>query len=425
MKLRFVLAVVSLFLSLTLSTDHKSFDCSGCWIASPDARTVDESLGVNIHFIDPRPGEIEMIAEVGFRYVRTDFVWALTERARGQYDFAAYDRLLGQLDAFHIHPLFILDYGNPLYTDGKAVRTPEARVAFARWAGAAAKHYAGRGVWWELFNEPNTKMFWPPQPNVAEYTALTLEVDRAFQQAAPGEHLAGPATSIDLDFLEACLTANSAAGWAAISVHPYRQTDPETAAVEYERLRGVISKHKSGRSAIISSEWGYSSAWSGMNERRQAVMLAREFLTNLANGISLSIWYDWRDDGTDPNEAEDHFGLVHHEYHGGQTVYEPKPALLAAKTLTQLLTGYHFESRVPVGSSDDYILAFQKDGQRRLVAWTTSAAVKRISLPVTSGRWSLLGLTGETIRSVTTVGDNLEVELSGSPQYLMQEDPVR
>jgi hypothetical protein len=89
------------------------------------------------------------------------------------------------------------------------------------------------------------------------------------------------------------------------------------------------------------------------------------------------------------------------------------------------LTGYRFESRVPVGSSDDYILAFQKDGQRRLVAWTTSAAVKRISLPVTSGRWSLLGLTGETIRSVTTVGDNLEVELSGSPQYLMQEDPVR
>jgi hypothetical protein len=33
MKLRFVLAVVSIFPSLTLSADHKSFDCSGCWMA--------------------------------------------------------------------------------------------------------------------------------------------------------------------------------------------------------------------------------------------------------------------------------------------------------------------------------------------------------------------------------------------------------
>jgi hypothetical protein len=425
MKFRFVLAVVSLVLSLTLSADHKSFDCSGCWIGSPDAHTVDESLGVNIHFIDPKPGEIEMIAEAGFHYVRTDFVWAVTERERGQYDFAAYDRLLRQLDDFHIHPLFILDYGNPLYTEGKAVRTPAARAAFARWAAAAARHYSGRGVLWELFNEPNTKMFWPPQPAVAEYSALALEVDRAFRQAAPGERLVGPATSVDLDFLEACLKANSAAGWTAVSVHPYRQTDPESAALEYERLRELISKQKSGPSAIISSEWGYSSAWSRMNEQRQAVMLAREFLTNLANGISLSIWYDWRDDGTDPNEAEDHFGLVHNEYRGGQTVYEPKPALLAAKTLTHLLAGYHFESRVAAGSSDDYILAFQKDGQCRLVAWTTSGAVRRISVPGTNGRWAQFGLTGEKIRSVTTVDDSLEVDLTGSPQYFIREDAVK
>lgn len=79
--MHFILAVASLFLSLTLSADHNSFDCSGCWIASPGARTVDESLGVNIHFIDPKPGELEMIAAAGFRWVRTDFIWALTEGA--------------------------------------------------------------------------------------------------------------------------------------------------------------------------------------------------------------------------------------------------------------------------------------------------------------------------------------------------------
>src|SRR5262252_2871603 len=377
MKLRLVLAFASLFLSLNLSADHKSSNCSGCWMPSPDARPVDESLGVNIHFIDPQPGEIEMIARGGFRWVRMDFVWAETERERGQYDFSAYDRLLERLDAAHLRALFILDYGNPLYTNGKAVRTPAARAAFARWAGAAARHYSGRGVLWELFNEPNTKMFWPPQPDSTEYIALAQEVNRAFHQAAPSEELVGPATSVDLDFLEACLKANSAVAWKAVSVHPYRQTDPETAVLEYERLRKLISKYRSGQSVIISTEWGYSSAWSRMNEQRQAVMLAREFLTNLANGIQLSIWYDWRDDGTDESEAEDHFGLVHHEYHGGEMVYEPKPAFMAAHTLISLLKGYRFEARLTAGGPEDYLLVFSRDGERRFAVWTTSPGTRR------------------------------------------------
>src|ERR1051326_2286502 len=184
MKLRSVLAIVSLVLSLAISADNRSTECAGCWQPVGDPPAVEQSLGVNVHFIDPRPGEVQMIAEAGFRWVRTDFKWDLSQRERGRYDFSPYDRLLKQLDEFGIHPLFILDYGNPLYTKDKAVRTPEARAAFARWGVAAAKHFSGRGVIWELFNEPNNKMFWPPQPNAAEYNALALEVGQAFQTSS-------------------------------------------------------------------------------------------------------------------------------------------------------------------------------------------------------------------------------------------------
>src|ERR1043166_7163057 len=169
MKMRFVLAAVSLVLSLAISADNRSIECHGCGESSPDAATVEESLGVNVHFIDPQPGEVKMIAEAGFRWIRTDFVWEITERDAGRYDFSAYDRLVKELAEFGIHPLFILDYGNPLYTKGKSVRTPEARAAFSRWAVAAARHFAGRGVIWELFNEPNNQMFWPPAPAAEEY----------------------------------------------------------------------------------------------------------------------------------------------------------------------------------------------------------------------------------------------------------------
>ena len=59
---------------------------------------VPTGLGVNIHFTAPQPGEMEMLARGGVRWVRMDFSWDATEREPGRYDFSAYDRLLGRLD---------------------------------------------------------------------------------------------------------------------------------------------------------------------------------------------------------------------------------------------------------------------------------------------------------------------------------------
>ena len=164
---------------------------------------IPDGFGVNIDFTDPRPGEMKMLSEAGFRWVRMDLKWDLTEPAKGQYDFAAYDRLMSALDQYGLHALFILDYTNPAYDNGAPPHTEEARQAFARWAVAAAKHFAGRGVIWETYNEPNIAQFWPPRPNVDDYVALALAVGRAFREGAPGEKLVGPATSgIDFDFLK-------------------------------------------------------------------------------------------------------------------------------------------------------------------------------------------------------------------------------
>jgi hypothetical protein len=432
MKLRSLLAIVSLFLSLAISADNRSIECAGCWTPAPNAPTVEESLGVNVHFIDPKPGEIKMIAEAGFRWVRMDFIWEHTERERGRYDFSGYDRLLKQLDDFQIHALFILDYGNPLYTGGKSVRTPEARAAFARWAVASAKHFSNRGVMWELFNEPNNPMFWPPEPNAEEYNSLAQEVGRAFRAAVPHEQLIGPAVDAsDLKFLQSCFNGRAHDWWSALSVHPYRQTNPETAATEYARLRETIDNagSESRKLNIISSEWGYSSAWPRVNEDRQAILLTRAFLTNLANRIPLSIWYDWRDDGSDPSEPEHHFGLVRDEYKGeSASAYEPKRAFFAAKTLITVLKGFRFAQRVTIGNVDDYVLVFSwqgtysraanADGDRRIVAWTTSSAPHRLIVPELTGQYLVTTMTGSDSRKISSTTSGLSVEVSASPVYL-------
>lgn len=428
--MRVLLVLFALFFSLIISADRVPDGCKNAWTAGVNSADFPKGIGVNIHFTDAEPGEMKMIADAGFRWVRMDFKWDLTEKERGRYDFSPYERLMRELDRNGIRALFILDYGNPLYTVDKAVRTEEARQAFARWAVAAAKHFQSRGIVWELFNEPNVPMFWPPKPNVNEYIALALTVSRSFRAAVPYEKLIGPATSgLDFDFLEACFKAGLLEYWSAVSVHPYRQANPEIAAAEYCLLREMIERYRPRyRTAsdservipIVSGEWGYSSVWPAMTEEKQAQVLAREMLTNVANGIPLSIWYDWRDDGSDASEPEHHFGLVRHTYRAGRTpVYDPKPAYLAAKTFNQFFSGYVFEKRLPIGSHEEFVLVFSNGRDRRIAVWTTSSRIQRITLQLGTGTFVMRKHTGENIRSVIA-NTNVTVEASGAPIYLVQ-----
>ncbi|HOA53286.1 MAG TPA: hypothetical protein PKI05_13615, partial [Thermogutta sp.] len=204
---------------------------------------VPAGFGVNIHFTDPRPGEMSMLAASGLKWIRMDFVWSATEREPGKYDFRAYERLLKALDEYGIKALFILDYTNRHYDQGLSPYTDEGRQAFARWAAAAAKHFQGRGILWEMYNEPNIH-FWKPKPNVEDYIKLAIEVGKAIRREAPGEIYIGPATSqIDMKFLEACFQAGLLEYWDGVSVHPYRQSPPETVLAEYQKLAELIAKY--------------------------------------------------------------------------------------------------------------------------------------------------------------------------------------
>jgi hypothetical protein len=434
-----------LILTLPCSGCSREKTCSFVQQSTSTAPVVSDGFGVNIDFTDPQLGEMKMLSEGGFSWVRMDFVWASTEKERGHYDFSAYDRLLAAEQPYNIHTLFILDYGNPLYDNGAPPRTEATRQAFARWAVAAARHFAGRGAIWEVYNEPNQPTFWPPQPNAQEYVALALAVGRAFRASVPDEKLIGPATSeIDFGFVETCFKAGLLEYWWAVSVHPYRRSDPETVARDYCRLRDLIriyaplktgggpesavgqprqgggtdSSRHTKEIGIISSEWGYSSVWRDLSEEKQGQLLARTWLTNVGNGVSLSIWYDWRDDGLNPLEPEHHFGTVFNSYHENRDpIYDPKPTYLAAKSLTAFLSGYRFEKRLDVGSEEDYVLAFRNGDKLRFAAWTTSHA-HTVLVPISAARYTCIRHTGEQLGTFSGDQKGLAITLTNDPIYL-------
>jgi len=377
--------------------------------------TVPDVLGVNIHFNDPRPGEMEQLAAAGFRWIRQDFAWAGIEREKGHYDFAPYDRLMGHLKKFGIRPIFILDYGNDLYQQGSP-NTPEARAAFGRFASAAVTHFKGQGIVWEMWNEPNIG-FWKPKPNWDEYVALALETGKAIRRTAPDEWFVGPGMSgMDFPFLRRCVGAGLLNYWDAVSFHPYRDTAPETAAADFAQVRSLLDQYapRGKKIPMLSSEWGYSELYPGLNRERQSWYIARQTLTNLIHGLRISIWYDWHDDGTDAKEAEHHFGTVYNDY-------REKETYKAVQTLSKTLNGFTYNKRLALDSPDDYCLLFDRYNPAGddicLVAWTVGRTSHSVVLPASAGNFRVISYLGGPSKQTATA-DGLHVTLTEAPIYL-------
>jgi len=385
--------------------------------------TVPDCLGVNIHFTGTEAEQVAKIADEGFRFIRMDFSWVHIEKAKGVYDFKAYDELVDSLASKGIRAYFILDYGNPLYDNDMAPHTDEGRAAFVKFAAAGAAHFKGKGVLWELWNEPNGG-FWRPSSNIEDYVKLAKVVYPALKKADPDCTVLAPALAgWDYAYIEKAFKLGLLENTDVVSLHPYGAGKPEDAAVLYAKVRELIAKYapplasppdKGGEKGrreypLVSGEWGYSTFSKGVSEETQADYIARQALSNIMNQCRVTIWYDWRDDGPDPKENEHRFGTVRQNMEG-------KPAFFAMKTLTTALNGYTYANRIRPGSEDDCLALFRKGDDYRLAAWTIGDP-HTISLPLDVGEVEIVSRSGD--RSKVEVKDGkLELKLTASPQYV-------
>jgi polysaccharide biosynthesis protein PslG len=332
--------------------------------------TLPAGVGVNVHFTTGHEKDLDMIAAAGFKIVRMDFLWKRIEHDKGKYDWSEYDAFTSELERHGLRPYYILDYSNPLYEKGKtSPQHPESIAAYARWAAAAAEHFRGRDVIWEIWNEPNNPQMWKPEPNAAQYAALALATAKAMRATDPQACIVAPASvGFPWDFFETVFKSGLLNYLDAVSVHPYRAKPPETAAADFARLRALIASNAPpGKTIpILSGEWGYSTstAKDGVSLEKQAAYIARQQLSNLLNGVPISIWYDWKDDGTNREVMGQNRGTVSYDL-------KPKPDYFAIQTLTRELSGYRITRRDDTGNPNDFVLVLTNmAGQTKLAAWT-------------------------------------------------------
>jgi len=384
------------------------------------ALTVPNGFGVNIHFRG-QPRDLDLIADAGFKFIRMDLTWEAVEREKGVYNFekSGYDALTKGCSKRGIRILYILDYSNRLYESERSVRTEQGRGAFAAFAEAAASRYSGNGILWEIWNESNIKQFWRPEPNVDDYCKLVDVTADKLKKADNSGLVVAPATStIPFKWLEDCFKRGLLKWIDVLSVHPYRPHPPETVIKDYDRLRELMKSYTPDNKniPIISGEWGYSNInWDNtrLSNEQQAQYLVREFLVNLYQKVPISIWYDWKNDGTNPNEREHHFGTVMHDL-------KPKPAYIAAKTLSSTLDGFSIEKRLNLGNDEDFAFKLTKGKDEAIATWTIGNEHK-VTLPIKAGQIRIIHFLGNEGKRISSVKENEgpELTISQNPQYLL------
>jgi hypothetical protein len=354
-------------------------------------------LGVNIHFTSDDKA-LDIIVAAGFSRVRMDLGWSGVETKKGVYDFSAFDGLVSALASRGMTLHLILDYFNPLYPSsadaGYADAGYETTVpAFAAVSKAAAAHFVGKGVTYEVWNEENGG-FWPPVANAGEYSELSAAAIAAVHAGDPSALVTmGGLAGFDYGFLEAALDAGGAAGANAIGVHPYRQGGAESASDDLAYMRTIVASAFPTPPPVWDTEWGYSSQWFGGDAgghapaawAMQAQRASRELLTAWALGFPMEIYYDIRDDGTDPTNDEDNFGLI-------QNDYSDKPAIVAVRTLTAAARGRTFTGFLPVGFTSLHAMLLVGPSDRVVALWSdATGSVTSVALPANGTATDMLG----------------------------------
>ena len=280
--------------------------------------------------------DVAAMASTGARWVRVDFDWpSIQPSGPGSFSWANTDRVVNAITATGMSvlalPAYTPAWARPAGTNDKY---PPTNVSdFANFVAAAATRYAPKGVHtWEIWNEPNGAMFWQPKPDAAAYTRLLQAAAPAIRAHDASAFIlsAGLMPNTDTSdgsgispttFVSRMYAAGGKGSFDAVGLHPYSfpamPMDPSTSSwntfYRMPLVHDIMTTNGDGAKQIWATEYGAptGSTSPSVSEATQAEMVKQAYaaMTQWSWAGPL-LWYSYRDQGTDPNNREDHYGLV-------------------------------------------------------------------------------------------------------------------
>ncbi|WP_161594564.1 cellulase family glycosylhydrolase [Marimonas lutisalis] len=383
--------------------------------------TVTDRTGVQ--FKNGDHARIDLAEGAGFGVIRKGLYWSRVEKTYGQYDFAWFDEIVNQAKARGMVVSATLFGNNSLYghveEGAVAIVTEKGRQGFAKFAAAAAAHYADEPVVFEIWNEPNLRQFWrahPANPNKSNIDAMADEYTLLVRAVVPAMKAANPDVFVSAGSISALWRESFSwfdrtiqqgmleSGIDAISVHPYGFAWPELADVRgYSFVRQKLAAAGRSDLMIVNTEVGFPATdwisdrgYSHEEARKlQGALLIRQQLLDHLHKLEYSVWYEFR--------SSDTYGLINNEF-------ELRPAYTAAKTMHNELDGFRLVGRETTGRQEDFLLLFTNGKEEKMVAWTSPPLLRNRAVPHTiKTDYEILGVVDSFGRNVAVSGHTLDL----------------
>ncbi|MHB8780105.1 MAG: DUF5719 family protein [Candidatus Geothermincolia bacterium] len=264
------------------------------------------------------------MAELGIRWVRTDFWWCYMEAQPGNWYFAPWDRIVDTAERYGIEVLAIMGAA-PGWANGFMPQNypPTNLSAWRNYCNVVANRYAGRIGAWEIWNEENLYAFWMPWPNSSDYMRLLREAVGGIRAAdATTRIVMGGLAGAGLDFLEECLQKGAAELVDAVAYHPYPETLGSGSFLPQEQLtRDLVERVRSRVRAYTSRPvevWLTEVGWTttpkrppGVDAQTQADYMLRMLINYAGTGVDRVIWHNYQDNPSSSSPTDVmHYGLL-------------------------------------------------------------------------------------------------------------------
>jgi hypothetical protein len=361
------------------------------------SKSVGESrLGIGMEKLDRDAFDPEKVydkvAALGVKWVRLQSGWQKTEQREGVYDFSWLDRQVDELRSRGLVPWLCLCYGNPLYDSFAGVyygavgcppiREERAYNAWLRYVEATVRHFAGRIEYYEIWNEPDGKWTWRPQPDPREYAEFCVRTGRVIKTADPNARVITGSTHLEtMSFFNECFANGVLEVADAISFHSYHY-DESNSIQRIKAFRSLLQGY--GKEVeIIQGETGSQSMNGGngaffdvrTNQDMQTKYILRHTVAEILSGVKFTSVFSLVDMAENldakaggPITTCGYFGLLGADFdpNTGALVgeYREKPSYYAFQNLCALLNENVTPKELPV--------FFKPQISKRIKGWDCS-----------------------------------------------------
>ncbi len=319
-----------------------------------------------------RDQELEAMAAAlcGVKYLRAAPEWPTIQLAPDQWNFRPFDALLEQYSALGIE---LQGYfgSTPKWAakpemrnaDFKArSRSMPERNALFRFASTMAGRYRGVIRYWELYNEPDLS---GNTVNADEFSEAQKTAYQAVKTASPGcvmmsggfSGVASHPGLVDKNFMESVLK-KARGSYEVHLTHNHGLFANYVKAVE-THLMPLRKRAGAEKIPWFPNETALSSLFG--TERNQALTLYKKLIYSWSRGAIGYVWYDLRNDGFDPGNAEHNYGMV-------TTDFYPKPVYSVYNHLAGWFRNADYLAQFPLAEGGWGFL-FQAPGEKLVALW--------------------------------------------------------